>query len=64
MPLALYLPGVRFPKLEEIVGKRGIPVVRTTESDRPHERVSRPTLIEGDKKIVGIPDIGQRLRAD
>lgn len=64
MPLALHLPGARFSNLEEIVEKRGIPVVRTTESDRPHERVSRPTLIEGDEKIVGIQAIGQRLRAD
>lgn len=64
MSLTLLLPGKKFSNLEEIVEKRGIPVVRTTERTRPQERVSRPTLIEGDEKIVGIQAIGQRLRAD
>lgn len=61
--LTLVVPHGSHDLLAKNMTDRGMNVVRQSHLTRQHERVDRPTLLDGEQPVaVGIANIGHHLR--
>lgn len=60
--MTLVVPQGRFQSLANKAKDLGAKVVETNSSSPPNEQVDRPTLVDGQKRIVGMKEAIDHLR--